>query len=552
MEQSRTHETQNLQGAEVLSLATVENLRATQKEIYDRRYDVDRGIDDSNALDEEMRQAVDDYLENAGIASEHTNYVLYRRYLDDWSYDNMSDTEWEYGVWENPEAASEDRVLIPGSSGRDRVERARQILLGSRIDHDQDSSIAIDADKPVNSDSDIDVRGELDDTVLTEAYLENARFDVSKSRDSWAKAASKRLGRAFSVKDKDREKLRDEYHKDVQELGKLELQAVLEDDSVSADEKNIAVITFLFDEQTRLREQTLENLKSTKVSCFVEWMNRGSVATRVAKGISIGALAGVTGGVLAGAAGAGVIAAGAVAGSRFVKGYASKDRHRGSKMPDKLDGVDLRSSHDTKLVLEHLSESNDTDILGSASDKVNSFFEDDIKDEQNERRKALGVGALSIVAGAGIGYGISNIGVLGDAKDAIHDKLGDWIGGNSNDGAPAPSQNVAPSGPAVEPSPPDTTDALNGRGDVFNGYMGTRALTPEAIDLMNEQLNGYTVKPGDSVWSLSEDFLQSQGIEHPTVYEIDATKDVLLKELRAEGLADARGWLSVGDTLRIT
>lgn len=96
-----------------------------------------------------------------------------------------------------------------------------------------------------------------------------------------------------------------------------------------------------------------------------------------------------------------------------------------------------------------------------------------------------------------------------------------------------------------------TEPTLTPRESLFDGRLGGRELTPAGRDAFADQFNGYEVKSGDTVWGLSEKFLQDQGVENPTVYEIDATKDAMLRELRATDSVDSRGWLSVGDKIRI-
>lgn len=94
---------------------------------------------------------------------------------------------------------------------------------------------------------------------------------------------------------------------------------------------------------------------------------------------------------------------------------------------------------------------------------------------------------------------------------------------------------------------------VNGiRDTMFRGSFGTRHLSLEGRSTVLADLQGYRVRSGDSIWRISERLLEQQGVEHPTVYEIDATKDLVLQELRKSGATDASGLLTVGQTFRFT
>jgi len=412
MERTGSPELTLQQNAEQAFLqVNVEDLRSRQQDI----------LNDGDLSDTERASQLDatirEYLGDHHIPDDNQNYEDYQSVLRSLSADRLSALQWRFGEWDE---ANQTNV---GKTGFDRLHDEQERLFGRRLDLSTGDNQSTDRTSE-----------EWDELAIDYEEYAGLLSDVHKSRENWARAASKRLGRAFSIKDSKRATLKEEYNTAVQSLGKLELRSVLEDDTVSVNDKKVEVLKYLFAEQKKLREQTLENLKGTKVSKFVEWMNRGKFATRVAKGIGIGVVAGVAGSVAAGAVGAGIVAAGAVGASRFVKGYASKDKHRGSKMPDKLDEVDSQNSDDTKIVLKHLAASDSSNILESASEKVNSFFEDDVKDEQKERRKSLAWGMGSIAVGAGAGYLLSNTSVLNDAKDAIHDKISSWVNGASGDG----------------------------------------------------------------------------------------------------------------------
>ena len=104
-------------------------------------------------------------------------------------------------------------------------------------------------------------------------------------------------------------------------------------------------------------------------------------------------------------------------------------------------------------------------------------------------------------------------------------------------------------GPAIGVDAQDISNPT-GRGEMFNGYHGTRELTPQGQKAILKDLSGHRVKAGESLWSLSERALEAKGITNPTVYEIDATKDMLLSELNHSSAVDAKGMLQAGAVLR--
>ena len=108
--------------------------------------------------------------------------------------------------------------------------------------------------------------------------------------------------------------------------------------------------------------------------------------------------------------------------------------------------------------------------------------------------------------------------------------------------------------PAPEQAPVDTIESGLGGGEwqsgsvenYFNGSVGSTEFTTAGVENFNQWIDGYSVQSGDSIWSLSENYLRAQGVSNPSVYQIDAVKDSMVANLQAQGLADANGWLYAG------
>lgn len=340
---------------------------------------------------EDFKASIDDtlnkFLEQNGVTFESSNYDEIRTLFREASIDKISEDEWGNS---------------PASRGLDPDDHKSQSdIFRERIEQRVGAG---------NRSSDVDVRGELNDDVLAEAYLEDARFDVGRSREVWAIASAKRQGRAFSVKDASREKVKDAYHKSVQKLGIMELEDTIVD-SESDTEKNVKVIAWLFDEQAKLRELTTEKLKSTKTSKFVEWMNKGSMLQRVGKSALVGvaasgAAAGISlvagFGLMAGAAGGAV--AGAVGFGRFVRGFARGDRQRGMTTANEEFGTDGRPVDEDGVEGNTIVER-----FEDVAKTYNTAFEEGTHDEQKKRRKAVYRGLTNAALGVGVGAAVHYI-----------------------------------------------------------------------------------------------------------------------------------------------
>lgn len=261
---------------------------------------------------------------------------------------------------------------------------------------------------------------------------------------------------------------------------------------------------------------------------------------------------------------AGVVGFGAVTGALAVTGARSVGRRlAGAHLDRRADAKKVAEAQREEIRgdIEAAENAAHTDILAIIDERSEAYRKQNLRRTAGGLAIALSVGLLTAKGADILADNVDNwsFGKLGEPSkpdvnvpepditepdldgdgtpDAFdRDRDGDGV----NDG-----RDFAPNDPNVSEAPKTTRDQL------FDGRLGTRELTPEGREAFAEQLNGYKVKPGDSVWSLSESFLAEQGVENPTVYEIDATKDILLKELRASGDADTQGWLTVGDKIHI-
>lgn len=278
---------------------------------------------------------------------------------------------------------------------------------------------------------------------------------------------------------------------------------------------------------------------------------KGAVYLGLGTGIGVAAmpLVGIVGGGLAITGGAVYVTkkiARNLVGAR-IDAAANSETIAKSQADDIRDAV---SNNDERLRSGDITK----DILDFANERSNEYR------KRNRRRMIGGVGISLVVGGsvAGLVTAASDAGLFGKVGDWTSDKLGGlkdkYFPGDSKPEVGSPVIDVPDSVAGTEFNPADgANDApeLSTRDSLFNGQFGSRELTDAGHESLEKQLDGYKVKPGDTIWDLSEKFLQDQGVKNPTVYEIDATKDALLSELRATNSVDSRGWLSVGDKIRI-
>lgn len=461
----------------ILSLDAVNAWRTHEHAVLHGLREADNYTNDNYADDfaRSVDELLDDFLQTNGLDQTSANYaeirqVFYDARIGRGNGDGISNSEWSNS---------------PASRGVDANDHKSQSdVFAERLEQLRGNSLDSDG-------SDADSRGELDDAALSEAYLDNARFDVGISREAWATVSAKRQGRAFSVKDKERESVRDTYHENVQKLGIMELESQIDDDDDDLT-KNAKVIQYLFDEQAKLRDLTIEKLQNTKVGKFVTFMNKGSRKARFMKAVGFGVIAGAGGSIALGAVGAGVAAASLVGMSRFVRGYVRGDKHRGMDTAEQA----LKDDDGHMIVIEEGGQHSLADRLHNASIEFDESFEEDTRREQHKRKKALAFGIGSVALGATAGYLLTNLDGVGETTGELKNRFVDWFNDDprdiGGDGADTPEPGGSDSGNTLGDG--DTTPAdASGGFTVEHGH----GYTHELMDYT--KAHGGGLSPEDSL-----------------------------------------------------
>lgn len=352
--------------------------------------------------------------------------------------------------------------------------------------------------------------------------LDNLVEELKTARDTWAAMQAKRQGRMGDRHIKGYNDAKEAYHRLQQELGAKQLEATLGDGTVSGEIKNRAVLDFIINEQKELRQLINEKVKNTPVARFVDrlsgWLSGGGVASRLAKGATIGLAAGVVGGALglaAGAAGAGAAIAGLTAGAvkmaaRFGVGYARHDAKQGRGLPEEMVDDDIYGLRGA------IDGADDGKLLENALQRAAIITEDGTKQEQRKRRRsaltALGGMAVGNALAVGAGFVLDHLTVASyNATDGVSQPLG-------YDPDPAPrSADV----------PPD----LSGRtmpGDLMD--------TPDSV-VEQSSLPDYTTEARSIDWG--EGWYQTFGeIGIPEDLHAELLQDTeLMTQLQGMGLA---------------
>lgn len=548
MANTPNHAPRTLDGSpsdEARSLYSVDGLSAWRQAEYNvlDQMRANAGFDISNAqyvkdFSDGIENRLDAYLQAQGLDSSDPNYVEIRAMYRDVGVDKINSD-----VWGNS----------PASRGIDANDhKSQRDVFNERTRNWQ-------AANPANSQ-------DSDHQTGTTREVSDIRKDLEAARDSWSTISAKVQGRSINFKKiHGHNDARDHYNALVQELGRAELADAVSDQNLSEQDKNAKVIAWLLDEQNKLREQTIEKLGNTKVGKFVKYMNSGSKLQRVGKGILLGGVAGLAGGVAAGAVGAGLLATGIVGASRFVRGYATHDKRGVGSLED--------GSVDKTSIVKSI-QSGGEDIVGSASEHFNKMFAKDTKREQNKRKIALAMGVGSVAVGATLGY-VGHAGLekwrdfrinkthlienrlgIGDENDAPEDQSSDsesgWKGSLVGviDRADGSGSSAGEAGPSVGGlGDVDTKTEVLDLSSTFaveagNGY------THEIVQLAHA--NGIDLKPGDA-WEIHKELVDKVGADYIDLNDFSGSDTYSMGDSKYEvGISspsDNAQWSSEAQTL---
>lgn len=335
-------------------------------------------------FNDSIDDALESYLDAQGVAEDSPKRDELRRVYRGISIDRISNLEW----YASPSSRGETDVEPDKDSSR----RDQFIELTRSFNQAETSSTSQDdeADQPETV---------IDSRELSDDQLERS---LEEARDKWASFSAKRQGRARNQVIHGYNQARHDYNQLAREKARRDNLELINDPAASSTDKNAAVTLSMLEEDRQLRQLTTDKLQGTKVSKFINWMNKGGTVRRVGKGILLGAGVGVLGSVLAGAAGASLLAGGAIAGTtaatKAFRGYAAVDR-------DKRGMASSLESQQQATIDEYAANlPSDSGAIDKVHDRLNAMFEDGSQLEQNKRRRAIAWGVGSMAVGATLGY----------------------------------------------------------------------------------------------------------------------------------------------------
>ncbi len=367
--------------AYALGIDQIADMRARQVKAFNQAWETAQ----------ENGVGIDDLLieaKNAArlVGDEYTSSIVDTGFYDDevadrakgivekYSFLSMSEHEWRLGKVDND-------GNVERKSGRERLSDDSEELL---------QSIPAGASR----------------TEAVDPYIEAERNTLVRLREEVAKLSAKRQGRLWGDGGEAYSEAVKAYNAQVVKLGRLEKKDIIEDETISDVTKKAEVVGYLFQEQNELRKASVEKLENTAVSKFVEFMNRGNIAQRIAKGVALGvgasviaAGAGAVIGIAGGAAIVGGATAGIIGAGRFARGFARSDAKRGRGLQElndishleKAQNVEVENDNHFDAIFSHFQEN----------------YEKDIDKEQANRRRSVIAGLGGIALGTGIGAAVA-------------------------------------------------------------------------------------------------------------------------------------------------
>jgi len=233
-----------------------------------------------------------------------------------------------------------------------------------------------------------------------EIQLELAEIRLNSARTEWAQVSSKNRDRMVRRKIEGYNDIRDEYNSAVQEYGRLSRS----DEVAAADGDREAlsgiVAEYTMQEHLALRQESERFTDSKTIRKFArkfgEWMNRGNMVTKIAKGAAVsGAVAAGVAIAPAGVAVAAGVTLAARAGVSFLRGSNSQP--------------ELRDLGEGTLSSDELMSdvSPDDELFAAMQQKASDTYKVDNKEVQKKvakaTRRGLGLAAFTTVLGGTMG-----------------------------------------------------------------------------------------------------------------------------------------------------
>jgi hypothetical protein len=364
-----------------------------------------------------------------------------------------------------------------------------------------------------------DAQGDAQADVITD--ITERRELLDDKRTALAKLAAKRQGRLAGKGGEAYVTAKDEYTALMREIAKHDLREQLDDENLTPDQKKIVVVDYLLREQKTLREQTVTELRGTRMGKFVGWMAKGNVAVRALKGVAVGLGAGIVGagiGALAGVAGVATVGAGLAAGAtavgRAVRGYAAHDARKGRGMNTTITDTTVEGNLRDRDAAIATLEDDHTQHVDAGIAHVDTLFERDTKHEQSKRRESAAAGMAGVVLGTTIAFGLQSAADTGlfhgswnhltNGGDTHATNGGQTPGGTHDTGTNPPANTNPPKGPDLTPPPAGNPGEGAGTGA---GVGAHELLDPR---------DAFTITPGEGLYET----FQEMGIPQPMWHDV--------------------------------
>lgn len=212
--------------------------------------------------------------------------------------------------------------------------------------------------------------------------------------------------------------------------------------------------------------------------------------------------------------------------------YATRRQSKAAKLrgaKDTLINMPQAGYHNLSARLTERRLRRDEKLTAMSDDEREAY---DKKHERRHKAAMIGGTALAVIGvGLAMKYGLDHFN--GPERPSTGDNQGGGLGDILNIPDLFDDPKIVEPGTDFGPTIPEGnggTDTLT-RNELFDGSGGSRRMTGENAQNLDKFLDSYTVRDSDNrgVWGISEKYLRLQGVSNPTVFEIDAVKDHILR-----------------------